>query len=93
MQVRGRYLVFAWTAVFVIAVGTIVIRTRSGFSTRDRVNKLERRIRMLESSKADLQANVARLTSRRVLGANAEAMGLRHPSDTAISNIHIPPHR
>lgn len=82
MQVRGRYLVFAWTAVFFVAAGSIVLRTRAGFAMAHRVSLLEAQIRMLESSRAAITAEVAELEGRTVLVPKAEALGLRFTPDS-----------
>jgi hypothetical protein len=82
MQVRGRYLVFAWTAVFFGAVGSIVLRTRAGFLTAHRVSTLEAQIRILESSRAAITADLAERKGRAALVPKAEAIGLRFTPDS-----------
>jgi hypothetical protein len=89
MQVRGRYLVVAWTAVFLAAAGTIALRSRSGFASRARVDSMEQRIKALESMRGDIRASVARLQALDSLARKAEALGLRQPSDTAIVFLHL----
>jgi cell division protein FtsL len=90
MQVRGRHLVFAWTAVFLAAVAAIVVRTRSGFHTRRRVDSLETRIKALESTRNAIEDSVSILRSRPALSPRAEALGLHHPSDSTVLIIRVP---
>jgi hypothetical protein len=82
MQVRGRYLVFAWTAVFFVAAGSIVLRTRAGFAVARRVSALEARIRILESTRASITADLAELQGRAAMVPKAEALGLRFTADS-----------
>jgi len=89
MQVRGRYLVIAWTVVFLATVGTIVLRARSGILARRRVDAIADTIRAYSSSKADLESKVAELTSARVLIPKATALGLRGTSDSAVVLLHL----
>ena len=90
MQVRGRYLVVAWTAVFLAAAGTIALRSRSGFATRHRVDSIETRIKMLESIRADIAASVARLEARDSLSHKVGSLGLRFTPDSALVILRLP---
>lgn len=90
MQVRGRYLVVAWTAVFLATVGAIVLRARSGILMRRRVDAIADTIRALSSSKADLETRVTDLESQPKLMPKAEALGLRNPSDSVVIILHVP---
>jgi hypothetical protein len=90
MQVRGRYLVFGWTAVFAVAAGSIVLRTRSGFVTRRHVDSLEAEIRVLESSRADFESSLEKFKGRAVLVAKAQALGLRFTSDSDLVILNVP---
>jgi hypothetical protein len=90
MRVRGRYLVFGWTAVFAVAAGSIVLRTRSGFLMRRHVDALEAEIRVLESSRADFEANLEKLKGRSALVAKAEALGLHFTADSDLVILRVP---
>ena len=89
MQVRGRYLVIAWTAVFLAAVGAIVFRTRAGFEMQQRVVRLNDRIQVVEGIRGDVEAKVASLQSRPVLAPKVEALGLRFASDTEFRLLRV----
>jgi hypothetical protein len=90
MQVKGRYLVVAWTVVFLAAAGTIALRSRSGFASRARVDSLETTIQALESVRADISDSVSRLVSRPSLAPKVAALGLRHPPDSALIILRVP---
>jgi hypothetical protein len=90
MRVKGRYLVVAWTVVFLAAVGVIVLRARSGFVVQRRVAELAAQIRALEGVRGDVEAKVASLKSRPVLAPKLEARGLRFASDTEFQLIQVP---
>ncbi len=90
MQVRGRHLVIAWTAVFLAAAAAIVLRARAGFQMRDRVDRLVVEIKTTESKRADVEDSVEKLMSRQVLSPRVEALGLRHPSDSALVILRLP---
>lgn len=89
MQVRGRHLVIAWTAVFLAAVGAIVLRTRAGFAIQKHVSELNTHIQALEGVRGDVKAQVARLQSRQVLAPKAAALGLRFASDTEFTLLRV----
>ena len=90
MQVRGRYLVIVWTAVFLAAVGAIVFRTKSGFDVQRNMVGVHTRIQALEGIRGDLEAQVAMLQSRPVLAPKVAAFGLRFASDTEFRLLHVP---
>ncbi len=89
MQVRGRYLVIAWTAVFLAAVGAIVFRTSAGFRMQERVTALNDSIRTLDAVQGDLSARVATLQSRPILAPKVAALGLRFASDSELRLVSI----
>jgi hypothetical protein len=90
MRVRGRYLVLAWTAVFLAAVGAIVFRTRSGFLMQRRVADLNGHIQALEGTRGDVEAGIAMLKSRPVLAPKVAKFGLRFASDTEFHLLPVP---
>ncbi len=90
MRVRGRYLVIAWTAVFLAAVGAIVFRTRAGFRMQERVTALNDSIQAVAGIRGDVEAKVAALKSLPVLAPKAAALGLRFASDTEFHLLAVP---
>jgi len=90
MQVKGRYLVVAWTAVFLAAVGAIVLRTQAGFRMQERVVALDEQIQALEGIHGDVEAQVTTLESRPVLAPKVEALGLRFASDSEFRLLPVP---
>ena len=90
MQVKGRYLVLAWTAVFLATVGAIVFRTRDGFVMQERVGEVNAEIRVLEGIRGDVEAQVATLQSRLVLAPKVAARGLRFASDSEFRMLAVP---
>lgn len=93
MQVRGRYLVFAWTAVFIAAAAAIVVRTKAGFDMRARVDSIEAHMKTLDGIRGDLEADLATMKSRTTLSPKAQALGLRFTSDTEFRLLPVPVRR
>ena len=93
MQVRGRYLVIGWTAVFLAAVGTIVLRDSAGFAARAHVDGLNNRIKALEGIRADLETSVTLQQGRDSLAARLRGIGLRLPTDSEVVPLRLPPRR
>lgn len=90
MRVKGRYLVLAWTAVFLVAVATIVLRDGAAFPARKHLVDLQRRIRALEGIRADLQAAVSELSSLDSLRPKVAALGLRAATDSELIPLAAP---
>ena len=93
MRVRGRYLVIAWTAVFLAAVAVIVLRDEAAYPARQHLAQLDKEIRALDATRADLEAEISALKSRDSLTPKAAALGLRHASDTEIVRLAAPDRR
>jgi hypothetical protein len=89
MRVKGRYLVVAWTAVFLAAVGAIVVRTSAGFRMQERVTALNDSIRAMDAIHGDLSAKVATLGSRPMLAPKVAALGLRFASDSELRLVSV----
>lgn len=87
MQVKGRYLVVAWTAVFLAAAAVIVLRDGRAFPARRRLAELDGRIRALEGIQADLQAKISGLQTPDSLRPRMAAMGLRPATDSEIVRL------
>lgn len=90
MRVRGRYLVIAWTAVFLAAAGTIVFRSWNGFRMMRHLTAVNDTTHSLEGIRVDVTAAIERLKSRGELGRKAAATGLRFASDTDFHRLRVP---
>ncbi len=90
MQVRGRHLVLAWTAVFLAVAGIIVSRDRRAFVMQDRLRAQNDHVRALLSDRDKLSATIARLATQEELQPKAEAMGLRIASDSEMVALPVP---
>ena len=93
MQVRGRHLVLAWTAVFLLVAGVIVLRDRRAFTLQARVRVVNDHIRALISDRDKLAATIAKLSTQEELQPKAEAMGLRIASDSEMIALPVTPPR
>jgi len=93
MQVRGRHLVVAWTAVCLTVVAAIVLRTKAGFEMRARVDSIESHMKALDGIRGDLEAKVAGMKSRSELAPKAKLLGLRFTSDTEMRILPVPSNR
>lgn len=79
---RGRFWVILWLTVFLLVAVAVLARQTSGFNTARRVRDLQEQRQALESERSALQRQIRLATSRKVLGARAEAMGLHLPEDS-----------
>ncbi len=93
MQVRGRHLVLAWTAVFLAVAGLVVSRDRRAFAVQRRVGVLDDHLRALISDRDRLAATIARLSTQEQLQPKAEALGLRIASDSEMVGLLVRPPR
>ncbi len=93
MQLKGRYLVVAWAAVFLTATGMIVVRQSRAHKVQTRITRLQEARDELREAKSDLQSRVAALKSRDALGPKITALGLRMASDSEVVNLRIDPER
>ncbi len=91
MQVRGRHLVLAWTAVFLAVAGVIVSRDRRAFALQGRLRTLDDHVSALISDRDRLAATIARLSTQEQLQPRAEAMGLRIASDSEMVALPVTP--
>lgn len=89
MQVRGRHLVLAWTAVFLAVAGVIVSRDRRAFTLQAHVRDLDYRVGALISDRDRLAAVIARLSTQAELQPKVEAMGLRIASDSEMVALPV----
>ncbi len=92
MRIKGRYLVLAWTAVFLAAMGVIVVRDKRGFTVGKHLETLDDSVRAMQSLQASLEASIAALSSRDGLGAKLESRGFRFASDSELLTLPLPPH-
>jgi cell division protein FtsL len=93
MQVRGRHLVLAWTAVFIAVAALVIARDRRAFVVQRRVGLLNDHIRALISDRDRLSATIARLSTQEELQPKAEALGLRIASDSEMVGLLVTPPR
>ncbi len=91
MQIRGRYLVLAWTAVFLAAIVLIAVRDKRGFAISHHLEVLDDSVRAMQSLQSGLEGNIATLSSRNALGARLESRGFRFASDSELLFVPLPP--
>jgi hypothetical protein len=93
MQVRGRYLVLGWTAVFLAVAFTIVLRTRRSYETQRRLRQVRDSVQAMRAMRDAVGNEIGTLRGRNVLKTRVAASGLRMPSDSEVINLHLPPDR
>lgn len=93
MQVKGRYLVIAWTAVFLTVAGAIVFRTHRGFATQERLRRVRDSVQAMRATRDKVRRSIGTLESRSVLEPRLELLGLRGASDSEIIRVQLPPDR
>ena len=80
---RGRFWVLLWLGVFLLVAVAIQARQSAAIATTKRVAALKEQRQALEAERATLERDIHLATSRRVLGARAEAeLGLHQPADS-----------
>lgn len=89
MQVRGRHLVVAWMAVFLVVAGVVVLRTQRGFDAGRRIRVLQRVADSLVAERANVMHALGPLTGD-ALRARAAALGLRVVSDSDLVVLTLP---
>lgn len=90
MQVRGRHLVIAWTAVFLAVAGIITVRDHHGWQVRGRLAAVRDSVEAARSEVDLLKSRVSFLTSRAHLAPIATALGLRISSDSEYQRLTLP---
>ena len=90
MQLRGRHLVIAWIAVFLVVAGTIGLRQRRGFEASRRVRALRTALEAVTARHTALSSDLAEAVGA-PLRVRAESLGLRSPSDSELVNLAVPP--
>jgi hypothetical protein len=90
MRARGRYLVIAWTAVFLAAVAAIVLRDGAAYPARRHLEHLDDSIKALEGIRTDLQGRIEALRSWDSLTPKVRALGLRFATDSEVVQLSVP---
>jgi hypothetical protein len=77
--------------IFLVAAVIMQWRQSSAIATSGRITELKERRTALESERAELERQVRLATSRKVLGARAEALGLHFPEDSEFFYLDLGP--
>ena len=93
MQVKGRYLVIGWTAVFLTVAGAIVLRTRRGYDVRDRLLHMRDSVQAMRATRDKVHRSITVLENRGALEPRLGLLGLRTPSDSEVIPVQLPPDR
>lgn len=79
---RGRFWVILWLTVFLGVAVAVQARQAAAIATVRRVADLKEQRLALEAERAALERQIRQSTSRKILGARAEALGLHFPEDS-----------
>lgn len=79
---RGRFWVILWLTTFLVVAVAVQARQADANATVRRVADLREQRLALEAERAALERQIRQATSRRILGARAEALGLHFPEDS-----------
>jgi hypothetical protein len=93
MQVKGRYLVIGWTAVFLAVALTISFRARRGFETQIRLREVRDSVQATRAMRDAVRNSINGMIGRYTLGPRVAATGLRMASDSEVIKLHLPPDR
>jgi cell division protein FtsB len=87
---RGRFWVLLWLVVFLLVAIAIQARQSSAIAIARRLTALHEQRGALEAERAALERQIHLATSRRVLGARAEAeLGLHQPADSQFFTFRL----
>lgn len=89
LSLRGRYLVVAWTAVFLAVAGVITLRDRAGFRALERYEVLQESVDVVTRQRAELGAEIHTRLSAGELTPLGERLGLRIPTDAEIARVSV----
>lgn len=89
LSLRGRYLVVAWTAVFLVVAGVITLRDRAAFRAVKRHEALRESLDVVERQHSELTAELATRRSPGELTPLGERLGLRIPTDAEIARVSV----
>jgi hypothetical protein len=90
LSLRGRYLVVAWTAVFLVVAGSITLRDRAAFRALERYRILQESLQVVSRQHDELLADINNRVTAGELTALGERLGLRIPTDTEIELVRVP---
>lgn len=88
---RGRFWVILWLTVFLLAAVAMQWRQTAAIATARRMGELREERLALEAEQAALERQIRLATSRKVLGARAEALGLHFPEDSEFIYLDLGP--
>lgn len=80
-----------WLTIFLAAAVTMQYRQAAAIATAARVADLKEERTALEAEQAALERQIRLATSRKVLGARAEALGLHFPEDSEFLYLDLGP--
>lgn len=89
ISLRGRYLVVAWIAVFLVVAGIVTLRDRAAFRVQKSMALVEESLQVVERQHNELNAEIANRKSSGALTPIGERLGLRIPSDTEIETVRV----
>ncbi len=90
ISLRGRYLVVAWVAVFLVVAGIITLRDRAAFAAGQRLGAVAESLQVVSRQQNELTAEIQTRVSSGPLTLLGERLGFRIPSDTEIYKVTVP---
>ncbi len=90
MRLKGRHWVLLWLVLFLVVALAVAARQSAAIGIAREVRELRAERLTLEAKRADLERRIREASSRRVLGARAERLGLRYPSERQQQTLVVP---
>ena len=87
---RGRYLVVAWIAVFLVVALVITLRNRASFRTQEDLRAVAESLQVVSRQRDELLVDIRTRLSSAVLTPLGTSQGLRIPTDTEIETVRVP---
>ena len=89
LSLKGRYLVVAWTAVFLAVAGVVTLRDRAAFRALERYEVLEDSLQVVARQHTELLSEINTRGSLGALGELGARLGLRIPTDGEIEQVRV----
>lgn len=90
MRPRGRHWVLLWLTLFLVVALAVAARQSAAIALAREVRERRTERLALEAKRADLERRIREASSRRVLGARAERLGLRYPTEREQQTLVVP---
>lgn len=90
MRLKGRHWVLLWLVLFLVVALGVAARQSAAIALAREVSERRAERLTLEAKRAELERRIREASSRRVLGARAERLGLHYPTEREQQALVVP---